>query len=450
MALRRTLDNALYAADMGARLAWERVATGIAYNPTRPELHEDPHPFYRRLREEDPIHRTWAGDGWVLSRHADVEAVLADRSFSSDERHLRRWERRMRRRRLNGLPDPYEEGRASLLRMDPPDHTRLRSLVSKAFTPRAVHRMRPRVERIAHELLAPLSGRERTELVADFAAPLPVIVIAEMLGIPGEDRERFRSWSDEVVRVLGESTLEDERAAETALGELGGYFAEICDRRRAEPRDDLLSALVAAEEAGDRLSQKELFGILVLLLVAGNETTTKLVGNAVVALLRSPDQLAILTREPKRIAGAVDELLRYDGPVQLTTRIVREDRDFRGVRLRRGQQLVLLLAAANRDPERFDEPDRLDVLRPNVRHLAFGQGAHFCLGAGLARLEAEIALTALLTRFPGLAFPDEPPAWGRNPVLRGPARLPLALGAPRRSPASKSLISKVESPHPMR
>jgi cytochrome P450 len=426
MRLREKLDSAVFALETLGKLAVERLETGIVFNPLRRELRADPHPFYRRLRERDPFHRSRPADGWVLTRYDDVAAVLGDRSFSSDERHLRRYRRMQARHARAGLPDAYETERASMLRLDPPDHTRLRGLVSKAFTPRAVDRMRPVVERYVAELLAPLEGRRSMELIADFAAPLPVSVIAEMLGIPVADRERFRHWSDEAVRTLGDNTLDDRRRALAAMDELGEYLEAIAEERRREPREDLLSALVRAEEAGDRLSRVELFTTCVLLLVAGNETTTKLIGNSIVALLRSPEQLERLRREPERMPDAVEELLRFDGPVQLTSRMVTEDRDFRGHRLRRGQQIVLVLAAANRDPAQFEEPDRLDVTRKDVRHLAFGHGLHFCLGAQLARLESVLALEALVTRFPDLRLAG-PIEWGDNTVLRGPRRLPLAF-----------------------
>jgi hypothetical protein len=426
MSVRVTLDSALEALRAVGWMAVERVESGIVFNPMRREMRANPHPYYRTLREKDPFHRSRPADGWILSRYADVEAVLGDKSFSSDERNLRRWPRMSARHRRAGLPDPYESGRASMLRSDPPDHTRLRTLVSKAFTPRAIERVRPTVEKYVEETLGRVQTRRKLELVGDFAAPLPVSVIAEMLGVPVADRDRFRHWSDETVRTLGDNTLDDRRRAFAAMNELEAYLAAITEERRREPRDDLISALVRAEEAGDRLSRTELFMTCVLLLVAGNETTTKLIGNAVLALLEHPDQMELLRREPERIPGAVDELLRYDGPVQLTSRMVLEDREFRGHRLRRGQQLVLLLAGANRDPERFPDPDRLDVTRPDVRHLAFSQGLHFCLGAQLARLEASLALEALVTRFPELRR-DGPVVWSDNTVLRGPRVLPLAF-----------------------
>jgi pimeloyl-[acyl-carrier protein] synthase len=426
MGLRHQLDTAIAAVQGLSYFAAERVATGIVFNPLRAELRSDPHPFYRRLRAHDPFHRSYAADGWILSRYADVAAVLADRTFSSDESNQRRYPREKARNARAGIPDPYETKQASMLRLDPPDHTRLRTLVNKAFTPRAVERVRPMVEKYVAEVLARLDGRGGMELVADFAAPLPVSVIAELLGVPVADRERFRHWSDEAVRLLGDKTIEDRRRGTRAMEELGAYLGGVADQRRHDPREDLLTALVRAEDEGARLTRAELVTTCVLLLVAGNETTTKLIGNAVLALLAHPEQLALLRREPERMPGAVEELLRYDGPVQLTSRVVLEDRELAGRPLRRGQNIVLLLAGANRDPEQFAEPERLDVTRKDVRHLGFGHGIHFCVGAQLARLEATLALEAIVVRFPNLRVAG-PVVWGSNTVLRGPRSLPLAF-----------------------
>lgn len=409
-----------------AGFAREKVESGIVFNPLRKDLRVDPYPYYRELRERDPIHRAYAADGWVLSRYEDVLEVLADRSFSSDERHLRRYPV-FRSRRVNaGLPDMYEEGMASMLRLDAPDHTRLRGLVSKAFTPRRVEAMRPRIESLIDELLKDHGPGGSLRLVRDFAAPFPVIVIAEMLGVPSKDRDRFHAWSEEAIRTLGGASLEDQRRSWLAMEEMASYFEEKIEERRRAPCDDLLSELAAAEEAGDRLTNQELFTTLVLLLVAGNETTTKLIGNSVLALLDHPDQMELLRKNPERIPAAVDELLRYDSPVQLTSRMVTEDRNALGVPMKRGQQVILLLGAANRDPARFAEPDRLDVDRKDLRHLSFSHGVHFCLGAQLARLEGALALEALLTRYPDLRL-DGSTTWGDNPVLRGPVEVPLAL-----------------------
>lgn len=422
------LDAAAFLSDLGVRAAAEWLRSGLVFMPMRASMRADPYPFYRRLRERDPFHRSYPAGGWVLSRHDDILAVLGDRSFSSDERRWSRYPRIRGLHRRAGVPDVYEEGVVSMLRVDAPDHTRLRRLVSTAFTPRAVERMRPRVTVVVHELIDAVGTRREIELVRDVAAPLPVTIIAEMLGVRVRDRERFRAWSDEVVRTLGDGTLDDRRRGWSAIRELASYLEDEVEGRRREPRDDLLSALVAAEESGDRLSTRELFGTTVLLLVAGNETTTKLLCNGLLALLRHPEQLALLRAEPKRIPGAVEELLRYDSPVQLTSRMVPEDRELRGHALRRGQQLLLLLGAGNRDPARYCDPEALDVLREDVRPLSFGFGAHVCLGAQLARLEAQVAFEALLARWPDLRLGDTPIAWGENTVLRGPKVLPLRRG----------------------
>ncbi len=434
MGIRAAIGRAGFAARAAALMTLERFETGVVFNPLRKVYRADPYPLYQALRERDPFHRSRLADGWVLSRYDDVLAVLGDRSFSADERNWSRWHEIRRRAAREGVGDPYETDQASMLRMDAPDHTRLRSLVSKAFTPGAVEVMRPRVEEVVDEVLDGLSlsaaGGGRLELVGDFAAPLPITIIAEMLGVPREDHARFRYWSDEAVKTLGDSTWDEMRAAQRAMEELGEYIGGVADQRRAEPRDDLISGLVAAEDAGDRLSRQELFTTCVLLLVAGNETTTKLIGNAIVALLRNPDQLELLRSEPKRIPGAVDELLRYDSPVQLTSRFVTRESTMHANPLKVGQQVVLLLAAGNRDPERFADPDRLDVTRENVRHLSFGQGLHHCLGSRLARLEGALALEALITRFPDLRFDgpeDRAIRWGTNTVLRGPGRLELRV-----------------------
>jgi cytochrome P450 len=427
MGLRQRIDQIQTAAEFGVWLVQERIESGIVWNPLDRRLRDDPHPCYRRLRERDPVHRSRLADGWVLSRHADILTVLRDPTWSSDERHYTRYPRYRARGARAGIPDPYAEDRATMLRLDPPDHTRLRGLVSKAFTPRAVEAMRLRIEKRVDALLSNAGAHGRMELVDELAAPLPVMVIAEMLGVPPEDHERFRRWSDAAILLLGDSPVRDRLAGSQAVAELRAYFAAAAEARRADPRDDLLSALVAAEEAGERLTMPELLASCVLLLVAGNETTTKLIGNAVLALLRHPGELALLQREPELIAPAVDELLRYDGPVQLTSRIAREDRELLGRPVRRGQQIILLLAAGNRDPAAFRDPDLLDVRRGDVRHLAFSHGLHFCLGAQLARLETAVALEGLLTRFPKLRLADPQVAWSRSTILRGPERVQLVL-----------------------
>ncbi len=434
MDLRERVQRLTMRTAFGAASAYERLRTGVAFNPTTRAFLADPYPVYRRLRERDPIHRIGWLPGYVLSRYADVSAVLRDVRFSSDERNWSRYERMARRRRKQGLPDPYERS-PSMLRIDPPDHTRLRHLVSKAFTPRAVERMRPRVEALVKEHVGRVADRAPgadglapMELVRDLAAPLPVIVIAEMLGVPAEDHEQFRQWSDEVVRTVGQATPDDVRRSHVASEALRAYMQQIVDARRAEPREDLISGLVAAEESGDRLSMDELHATLLLLLVAGNETTTKLIANAVIALLANPDQLERLRGNPEVTETAVDELLRYDSPVQMTTRLATEACEIGGRPVRRGEQLILLLGSANRDPEVFPDPDRLDLGRDGERHLSFSLGVHFCLGAQLARLEAGAALRGLVETFPRIVHGEARVDWGDNMILRGPRALHLRVG----------------------
>ncbi len=428
MTLRTAWHDTLFTARTLATAGLEQLTSGVVFNPTDPGLRADPYPFYQRLREQDPMHRSWAAGGWVLSRYEDIRGVLADKSFSADERNWSLYKMFRARSEAHGLRDPYEDDTMTMLRLDPPDHTRLRRLVSKAFTPRSVEALRGRAEEILDELLDGRGRAGRLELVSDLAAPFPIIMIAEMLGVPAEDRDRFRFWSDEAVKTLGDNAFEDVREGRAAMDEFGDYIEAVAEQRRAEPRDDLLSGLVAAEEEGDRLSMSELRATCVLLMVAGNETTTSLIGNSVLALLAHPEQAALLREEPKRIAGAVDELLRYDSPVQFTSRIATRDTELHGARVRAGQQLVLLLGSANRDPAAFERPDSLDVTRDAGNHLSFSFGLHRCLGAQLAKLEGELALEALLSRFPELRLADTAERaveWGTNTILRGPKRLDL-------------------------
>jgi len=394
------------------------------FNPWLEENRRDPYPAYRRLRESAPIRWNRWQRSWLLSRYEDVAEVLRDPRFTTDRRALLPF--RVMRRASRRHPDFVNLLDRNLLMLDGEEHRRVRSLVSKAFTPRRVEALRPRVEEIVDELLEAVAGHGELELVRDLAHPLPVIVIAELLGVPLEDRERFRGWSNDVVQIL------DLLSGREGLGPawrgsegLATYFRGLLAERRRAPRDDLLSAMLAAEEDGRALDEADLLSLCALLLAAGHETTTNLIGNAVLALLRHPDERKRLQQDPGLVAGAVEEFLRFDSPVQVTDRVVTEDLEFRGHLFRRGQLTVCLLGAANRDPERFAEPDRLDVARADRGHLAFGLGPHVCLGAPLARLEAEIALAGLLGRFPDFRGAIEPPARRPSVVLRGPLSLPL-------------------------
>jgi pimeloyl-[acyl-carrier protein] synthase len=401
----------------------------LAFNPFLPEVHEDPYPLYHRLRAEDPVHRSPLGF-WVLTRHADVLAVLRDPRMSRDPRRSER----VAQLRASAEVDELlaaEEAAPSMLFVDPPDHTRLRTLVNKAFTPAAVERLRPRVEELVAGLLDEAAGTGAMDVVEGLAYPLPVTVICELFGVPEADRDRFRAWSRGLVHLLDPLVASDAleralRARQALRGYLGGLIAE----RRAHPAGDLLTALIAAEDQGHQLTEAELVSMCVLLLVAGHETTVNLIANGMLALLRDPEARARLQADPALARGAVEELLRYDSPVQFTSRHALEDLDVGGRRVRAGETVVAVLGAANRDPAQFPDPDRLDLARAPNRHLAFGGGIHFCLGAPLARMEAAVAIPAMLARLPGLALGPAPPVRRDTVTLRGLSSLPVTFQAP--------------------
>jgi pimeloyl-[acyl-carrier protein] synthase len=406
----------------------ERLRTGAVFYPLDRRFLEDPYPQYRRLRERDPFHKSMLTGGWVLSRHRDISAVLRDPRCFVDNRKLPNWTRMRDEMVRSGAITEEEAESRMMLTSDPPDHTRLRSLVNRAFTPRAVESLRPRMEEIVEQQLGHAAAAGRMDVIADLASPLPVMVISEMLGIPTADREQFTRWSHEVAHGVGNVTMDEQRIATRGGRELRAYLATIVDERRREPREDLLSALVAAEQDGDKLTMDEVYSMAVLLLVAGNETTTNLIGNGLIALLRHPEQVHALRDHPSLIGSAIEELLRYDSPVQMTVRFTLEDVDLgEGQVLKAGKQTFLLLGAANRDPEAFERPDDLDITRQENRHLSFSNGIHYCLGAPLARMEGQIALSALVSRFPDMRLSTDRLEWSNNIVLRGVRSLPIVL-----------------------
>jgi len=388
---------------------------------------ENPFAIYSLLRTVRPVMRMptpgWNGPGvWFLTRHADVESVLRDPRFS-----VERLRAPFIRDNLDRLPPFIQQSAQSLRSMlviDPPDHTRVRKLVNKAFTPRRVAALRERVAAIVDELLEPV--RTEMDVIDGLAAPLPAIVIAELLGVPPEDHRQFKAWAAEIVASIGQPNFTASRGA-SGFQQLLGYLGEIIAARRVEPRDDLISAMVQAQEENDALSDQELLSTSNLLLIAGHETTTNLIGNGLLALLREPDQLARLRGDLGLLPTAIEELLRYDGPVQATLRVAREDVEIGGQAIEAGSLLLVGIGAANHDPDVFAEPERLDVGRDPNPHLAFGFGAHFCLGAPLARLEGEVAFRALLERYPHLALASEAPTYRPNPVLRGLTSLPVTV-----------------------
>jgi cytochrome P450 len=405
---------------------------GLPANPlASPELLADPYPLYRALRQANPVLRlpvpNHAGAGvWLLTRHAEVQAVLRGPGYSVDRRRAEIVRENAARLPLELLGEAG--GLRSMLLMDAPDHTRVRGLVSKAFTPRRVAALRPRIEAIVDGLLDAVRGEGRMDAIEDFAAPLPAIVIAELLGVPAEDHRQFKQWSGELVSGLAQGNpLETLARVQRGLEPLLAYLRQIIERRRREPRDDLISAMIAAQEERDALTDPELLATSNLLLVAGHETTTNLIGNGLLALLRHPEELARLRAEPGLLRGGIEELLRYDSPVQATVRVATEDAELGGKKIHRGALVVCGIGAANRDPAAFPDPERLDVGRAENHHLSLGFGPHFCLGAGLARLEAEVAFAALLTRLPGLRLASETVEFRPNPILRGLRALSLAF-----------------------
>jgi len=390
----------------------------LEFNPYDPALHEDPYPVYRQLRDEFPVHHNPKLRFWTLSRYDDVLGALQAPDVFISGKGV-----------IVGAPeadDGFYENLPLLITTDRPRHTQLRSLVSRAFTPRRIARLELRIRDIARTLLDEVEGRREFDLVRELSGPLPTIVIAELLGVPVEDQEWFKEKSNGVAEF-------DPTAARAGDGpdlgpalELAGYLAEVLKQRRAEPRDDLLSALLAAEIDGEHLSEPELIAFAFLLLVGGNETTTNLISNAAIQLDRHRDQRRLLTEDPKRIPTAIEEFLRFDSPVQGLARTTASPVSLHGVTIPEGDKVLLLFGSANHDERKIADAERFDVLRDPNPHLAFGFGAHFCLGANLARLEARVAFEELLARLPDYAMTQPRVERICSGPVRGALRLPVA------------------------
>jgi len=396
----------------------------IVFNPLAPDFIRDPYPTYHRMRATDPMHHSPLGF-YVASRNEDVTFTLRDKRFGKDFIG-----RITRRHGPQVLDEPvYRSMSHWMLQQDPPDHTRLRGLVVKAFTAKRVDEMRPRIQAIVDETLDRIEPKGQMDLIAEYAFRLPVTVICDMLGIPDDDREQFFASSRTGGRLLdpvplSRAEVDESNAQNLAMAE---YFRKLFDLRRRQPRDDLTTQLVQAEEQGSKLSEEELTANIILLFGAGHETTVNLIGNGLLALHRNPDQLRLLQSDPSLITNAVEEFLRYDSSVQLTGRTALEDTEVGGITIAKGEAVLSLLGAANRDPAVYPDPDKLDITRPNIRPLSFGGGIHFCLGAQLARIEAEVAINTLLRRLPDLRLEDaEHPAWRQTFVLRGLEKLPAS------------------------
>jgi len=397
-----------------------------------PSTLRDPYPTYHHLRETAPVHWDEALNGWIITRHDDVYAALKDvAGFSSD---------RIEKLVASRVPPEAREAMAPFLRLtsqwmwmiDPPQHARIRKLMNKGFTPRAVNGLRPLATEIVANLLEGAEGRGGMDLIADFAYPLPAIMLADIYGIPRGDAGLLKRWSDQLKVFVGGSPVLTATAGEAfaGLGEMMRYFDEAVEARRKEPRDDLITRLVKAEEDGDFLSEEELCSNLVLVLAASYVTTMDMIGNGVLALMRQREQWDLLLEDSQLLRTGIDELLRFDGPVQATHRLATTDIELHGCMIKQGDIVYLIREAANRDPARFPNPDKVDVRRTDTAHVAFGAGIHYCIGAALARIEGESAFGALLQRYPKLHLdPQAEPEWRADSMqFRGLRALPVILG----------------------
>lgn len=381
------------------------------------EFTQNPYPVYEKLRQNDPIYRVMFPQGefgWIISRYEDAVEVLKDNRFSKDV--IKRYG-----------PDEQNIFVHNMLFSDPPDHRRLRGLVQKAFTPRLIEGMRSHIQDIADDLLDNLNSQEKMNLIDEFAFPLPIIVISEILGVPLEDQDKFRLWSNSIIDATSSEHAEVfEKHAKEFIDYLNNWFAKV----REQPGDDLISQLVVAEESGEQLTEKELLGVVALLIIAGHETTVNLIGNGVLALLEHPEQRDLLIKQPELIHNAIEEMLRYNGPVEFSTsRWASEDIEFHGHHIAEGEIVIVALDSANRDEEKFKNADVFDITREKSAHLAFGKGIHLCLGAPLARLEGEIAINTLLRRFPNMQLQTDVNEleWRPGMIVRGVKEIPVQL-----------------------
>jgi cytochrome P450 len=391
----------------------------LGFAPEDPAFVAHPYPAYAKLRERAPVVHDPDTDHWLVSRYSDVNGLLRDRRFGRTYHHLAT-HAEMGRPEEPPVQAPFWHLiRSGILDMEPPDHTRVRRLVSKAFTPRMVEGLRPRIQAMTDELVDQVSGAGEFDLIPSIAEPLPVGVIGEMLGVPQSDRHLLRPWSAEICLMYELNPTEEyaRRAARASI-EFSEYLRELSRERRARPADDLISALTQVVDEGRTLTEDELIGTCVLILNAGHEATVNVTGNGWWSLFRNPSQLSLLRRSPGLVPRAVEELMRFDTPLQMFERWVLEDFELHGARIPKGAELGLLFGSANHDPEVFDRPDDLDVTRKDNPHLAFGAGIHFCLGAPLARLELETSFATLLSRLPGMQLVEEP-RWKPAYIIRG-------------------------------
>jgi cytochrome P450 len=394
------------------------------------EIHQDPYPTYARLHQEGPLHYLDVGSKWAvwsLVSHAECSSIAKDPRLSA-----KRAKQMLLSLPISRQPEFSELARMLslwLIFMDPPEHTRLRKLLNKGFSTAAIEGLRPQVEAIVDQMLKPLQQGSEVDLLREFANPMPVRIILEMLGIPQELRDTFVDWSRAIAVFRGNPnrTVDEARAAQDALLELTEFFRKVVAERRRRKGSDLISLLIDIEEEGEVLTEEELYAQCIALLFAGHETTRNLIGNGMYTLLRNPQQTAELREQPEMIRSAVEELLRYESPVQFTARVLKDDMEICGQQIRKGWTVLCMLGAANRDPKQFKEPDQLDLKRLNNQHLAFSAGLHFCIGAQLARLEGQVALLNLVQRFPQMKLAGPRPEWASTFGFRGLKSLPVII-----------------------
>jgi cytochrome P450 len=406
----------------------------LSYDPAEPATRRDPFPLFHRLRAEDPVHWSTALNAWVLTRYDDVRAAMFEPHFTADR--VRPFFRRLPAEERGKYPDLERYITGWAVFFDPPGHTRLRRLMNKAFTPRAVAGLRPKIQGIVDDLIDRVAqrvtgGRGAMDAISDFAYPIPASVIMVMLGVPRRDLDAVKRWSDDMALFVGSSRLSSDkyRRAQSGMCEMADYFRAIIASRRVAPEDDLISAMLLPEPGGDVFSEDELIATCSLLLFAGHETTSNLIGNGIRALLTHPDELLRLAAEPALVETAVEEMLRWDGPSHALVRLVAGDVELAGKHLKPGDRVFAMMNAANRDPAIFPDPDRFDVAREPNKHLTFAAGIHFCLGAPLARLEGQIAIATLLRRLADLRLADQELDWLDSMILRGVRSLKVSFRA---------------------
>jgi len=410
---------------MRTLLATQNVDPTLSlYQLLDPEVLANPYPLYHRLRTEDPVHWDPFLHAWVVTRYADVVAVF--QRFSAERTPSPAQLAAMGMAALSPIAQVMVR---QMLFLDPPAHSRVRSLAAKAFTPRRVERLRNHIEEIVDQLLDAVESKGTMDVIADLAYPLPAIVTAELLGVPPSDRDQLKAWSEDFAEMLGNFQHNPDRFPRVlrSLEGMTSYFQTAVHRDRDNPTDGLIHALASAENDGDRLSEDEVIANTIVTMVGGQETTTNLIGNGALALLRHPSELERLRADFSLIPSAVEELLRYESPSQHTARLAPDDLELGGRQIRKRQAVIAVMGAANRDPDRFPDPDRLDICRPDNRHVAFGWASHFCFGAPLARIEGQVAFEKLLRRFPNLRLQPGPLTWRPNLGLRGLTTLPVVL-----------------------